>query len=126
MSTILAVAAGGAAGSVARYLVVVEAGRLLGLAFPWGTVAVNVAGSFLMGLLAGAAMQVAAIGPELRALLATGFLGGFTTFSAFSLDAWALAERGASLAAAGYVAGSVAAGLLALAAGKQISRGVLS
>ncbi|PWS35064.1 chromosome condensation protein CrcB [Falsiroseomonas bella] len=103
------VALGGAAGAVARFLVSVAALGLLGSGFPWGTLAVNVLGSAAIGIAAGAGLE----GPA-RLLLVTGFLGGFTTFSAFSLETGLLFERHPALAAL-YVAASVALGLAAFA-----------
>ncbi len=117
----LLAAAGGAFGSAARYLVSVAALRLFGAHFPWGTLIVNVAGCFLMGLLAGAALYRLDISPEARAFLATGVLGGFTTFSAFALDGFLLYERNAGLAAI-YVGASVLLSLAALLAGLFIAR----
>ena len=116
----LAVAIGGAAGSVARYAVVLGAGHWFGTAFPFGTVIVNVVGSFMMGALA----EVFALwwGNALRPLMMIGFLGGFTTFSSFSLDAVALFERGAVGAAALYVLASVALSIGGLLAGLWIVR----
>jgi CrcB protein len=108
LTGLLLVAAGGAAGSVARYLVGLAAAGL-GAGFPWGTLAVNVLGSALVGLAAG----LGASG-DARLLLVTGFLGGFTTFSAFSLDAVGLAGRSPLLAGL-YVLGSVGLGLAACA-----------
>jgi len=119
-ATLLLVALGGALGAVARYLTGLAALRLIGPGFPWGTLAVNVAGSFAMGLLA---VTLAHWGQtRLAPLLMTGFLGGFTTFSAFSLDALTLWERGDALAAAAYVAASVILSLAALAAGLTLAR----
>ena len=94
---------------------------LLGPGFPWWTLAVNVAGSFLIGLLAGlfGALET---GHHARLFLTTGFLGGFTTFSAFSLDALTLWERGAASHAALYVLASVLLSLLAAAMGLMLSR----
>jgi CrcB protein len=103
MMNVLLVAMGGALGAVARYGVGVAASRWFGLAFPWGTLAVNVAGGLAMGLLA------ARVGPEqeaLRLALGVGVLGGFTTFSAFSLETVRLMEHQPGLAAL-YVAASV-------------------
>lgn len=103
MMNLLLVAVGGALGAVARYGVGVGAARWLGLAFPWGTLAVNVLGGFAMGWLA------ARVGPEqeaLRLALGVGVLGGFTTFSAFSLETVKLMEHQPGLAAL-YVAASV-------------------
>ena len=123
MNTILAVALGGALGSVGRYLVVDGMGRLTGPAFPWGTMTVNGVGGFAIGLLAGlfAAHQGLA---EWRYFLVTGVLGGFTTFSAFSLDAVALAQRGAWADAALYVGGSVVVSLAGTVAGFWLARTV--
>lgn len=121
MQGTLLVFLGAGIGGVLRYGVSLASGRVFGVAFPWGTLTVNVVGSFLMGLLAGwLALKADASWREpARLFLATGVLGGFTTFSAFSLDAVLLAERGSLGAAIGYgllsVAGSVAALVLGLA-----------
>ncbi len=113
------VAAGGAAGSVARYLVSVGA---VGLGFSsfWGTLAVNVLGSFAIGLLAELFVRETAP-PALRSLLITGFLGGFTTFSAFSLEVVGLGREGAGLALA-YVAASVLVSVAACLGGVTLVR----
>lgn len=103
MMNVLLVAVGGAIGAVARYGVGLGAARWFGLAFPWGTLAVNVVGGLLMGLLA------ARTGPDqesLRLALGVGVLGGFTTFSAFSLETVRLMEHQPGLAML-YVAASV-------------------
>lgn len=112
ISTILQVAAGGALGASGRYLVNVGAMRLLGPGFPWGTVLVNILGSFLMGVLV--VVLARRGGMHLAPFLMTGVLGGFTTFSAFSLDTSVLWERGEILLAAGYVLGSVILSVSAL------------
>jgi CrcB protein len=118
MMNVLLVAFGGAMGAVARYGVGVGAARLLGLAFPWGTLAVNVAGGLAMGVLA------ARVGPEqetLRLALGVGVLGGFTTFSAFSMETVRLMEHQPGLAllyAAASVALSVGACWLGLVLGR--------
>ena len=100
--TYLWVALGGALGSVARYAVALGAARWLGAAFPWGTLIVNVTGSFAIGLLAAlvAADGRPALGNDARAFVIVGILGGFTTFSAFSLETLTLARSGALGAAA--------------------------
>lgn len=113
---LLMVALGGAAGSVARYLVSVGALALLGPAFPWGTLAVNILGSAAIGVAAASGLE-----GQARLLLVTGFLGGFTTFSAFSLETGALFERSAPLAAL-YVVASVALGLAAFALAWTLTR----
>ena len=119
---ILAVAAGGAIGSVARYLAGIGATRLFGLAFPWGTLLVNIAGSFLIGVLVEMFALRWNLSQELRVLLTVGICGGFTTFSTFSLDAYALMARADWWLAAGYVAASVTLSIGALIAGLHLVR----
>jgi fluoride exporter len=113
------VAFGGALGSVARYACVSAVTRLGGVTLPWGTLLVNVTGSFVIGLLA--ALLTAdgrpLVAGDGRAFLMVGVLGGYTTFSAFSLETFALVRTGAFGAAAVNVAGSVALCLLAVWAG---------
>ncbi|MFL1874397.1 fluoride efflux transporter CrcB [Hansschlegelia beijingensis] len=121
MVPVLLVALGGALGSVARYLVNIASSRVFGMGFPWGTLTVNVVGGFAMGLLA-ALLALKGGSQEMRVFLMTGVLGGFTTFSAFSLDAVALWERGAAGLAAGYVAASVALSIGALFGGLALGR----
>jgi CrcB protein len=103
----LVVAFGGAVGSVFRYLVGVWAVRLLGPAFPWGTLAINITGSFAIGLFLEMILRRFGGSTELRLLLMTGLCGGFTTFSSFSLDFVGLVERGATPMALVYLAASV-------------------
>lgn len=122
-ATLLHVALGGAIGSALRYLTGVATLRAFGPGFPWGTVIVNILGSFVMGALVVILAQKG--GTRLAPFLMTGILGGFTTFSAFSLDAAMLFERGQPGLAAGYVAGSVALSLLGLAAGLMLARAVV-
>lgn len=122
IQTLLQVALGGALGASARYLTNVGMIRLMGPGFPWGTVVANVCGSFLMGLLAGALAHLG--GNRWAPLLMTGVLGGFTTFSAFSLDAVTLWDNRPELAVI-YVAGTVAAGIAALLLGMLVARSVL-
>jgi fluoride exporter len=125
MNHMLLVAIGGALGSVCRYLVGLWALRQFGPNFPWGTLTVNVAGSFAIGLLAELIVRRYDASPEMRLLLITGVLGGFTTFSAFSLDVITLFERGAALAGATYVLASVAISLGAVFAGLALGRAML-
>lgn len=122
MKLVLLVAAGGAAGSAARYLLNLASGQLFGLGFPWGTLVVNVIGSFLMGLLIGLGAHKFTVSNEMRVLIATGFLGGFTTFSAFSLDFTLLFERKDYALAGLYLAGSVALSITALFAALALVR----
>ena len=119
--TILWVALGGAIGSAFRYLTVLAAMRLFGTGFPWGTAIVNVLGSFAMGILAVILLEKAGNARFLPFLL-PGVLGGFTTFSAFSLDTVRLVENGQTVSAVYYVAGSVALSVAALMIGMGIAR----
>jgi CrcB protein len=122
MPTILWVALGGAIGSAVRYGVNVWAGRMLGSEFPWHTFIVNVVGCFAMGVLVELMALKLNIGNETRAFLTTGILGGFTTFSAYSLDFAVLVERKSYGAALAYGTGSVALSLIAVFAGLSLVR----
>jgi CrcB protein len=124
MTSLLSVAAGGAIGASGRYLTNVAMMRLAGPGFPWGTVAANLLGSFMMGVLVVVLAHKG--GMRYAPFLMTGVLGGYTTFSAFSLDAYTLYERGAYLQAGGYVFGSVALGLAGLVAGMAVARGIFA
>lgn len=126
MKLLLAVAIGGAVGAVARYKTIGWVAQAAGHGFPWGTATVNVVGCFLMGVLieVGALRQV--LTPELRAFIAVGVLGGFTTFSSFALDVATLWERGDTLATGAYVAASTALSILALFTGLWAVRQVLA
>ena len=120
MGTLVQVALGGALGATIRHLSGVVATRLAGHAFPWGTLFVNVAGSFLMGVVVVVLARHG--GAWLSPFLATGLLGGFTTFSSFSLDAVTLFDRGQTALAALYVGASVVVCLAAIAAGLAVAR----
>jgi CrcB protein len=121
--TLSHVALGGALGAVLRYLAGAWALRAFGPGFPWGTLFVNVAGSLLIGALA---VALADKGARSAPFLIAGVLGGFTTFSAFSLETLALIEAGRAPLAALYVAASVLLSLLAVAAGALLSRAILA
>lgn len=123
MIPVLLVALGGALGSVARYGVNLATTRAFGPFFPWGTLTVNVVGGFVMGLIA-AWFAFRGGSNEARVFLMTGVLGGFTTFSAFSLDAVTLWQRGDVALAGAYVAASVVLSIAALAAGLALGRGL--
>jgi len=125
VNLILAVAAGGALGSVARYLMGVGAARVLGLAFPWGTLIINVLGSFLIGVLVELFALKWDLPQEGRVFLTVGICGGFTTFSTFSLDAWVLMERGAWGLAAAYIFSSVVLSIGGLVAALYLVRAAL-
>jgi fluoride exporter len=120
------VAAGGAFGAVARYLSMSAVGHWFGHGFPWGTILVNVVGSFVLGALVETFALAWSPSESVRAMLVVGVLGSFTTFSAFSLDVQTLITRGSYLTAGGYVAGSVLAGVMAFVAGLAIFRLVWS
>ena len=122
MKMILVVAAGGAFGAVARYLTMIQVGHLFGTGFPYGTIAVNVIGSFIMGTLVEALALYIEMSQEMRAMLVVGVLGSFTTFSTFSLDTVLLVERGAWAGAAFYIAVSVALSIGAFVAGLYVLR----
>jgi fluoride exporter len=113
---------GGALGSGARHLVNVGFGRWLGGGFPWWTLFVNVTGSFVMGLLIEAFALKLQASQDVRTFLMTGILGGYTTFSAFSMDFAYLMQRHDYLAAGFYLAASVGLSILALYAGLWIVR----
>jgi CrcB protein len=113
---------GAGIGGALRHGVNVAATRLFGFGFPFGTLIVNVSGSFAMGLLAGYFACRSGVPQHVRLFLTTGILGGFTTFSTFSLDAAVLIERHAYGAAAGYLVGSVAAALSGLFFGLAVFR----
>jgi fluoride exporter len=119
--------AGGALGSGARHLVNVGMGRWLGVAgFPWWTLFVNVTGCFLMGALVESLALKFQGSTELRTLLATGVLGGYTTFSAFSLDFAFLMQRHEQVQATLYLVGSVVLSILAFYAGLLLTRWLLT
>ena len=113
---------GGALGSGARHLVNVAATRAWGTTFPWSTLIVNGVGCLITGVLAELIATRAGGSPALRAFLMTGILGGFTTFSAFSLDFVGLIERKAQLAAALYLGASVGVSLFGVFVGLALAR----
>jgi len=125
MTSFLWAALGGAIGAGARFAVAQQTLRLMGPGFPWGTLTVNVVGSLIMGLLTGALAHKFNLSYEMRVFLTTGILGGFTTFSAFSLDVAVLIERKSHLVAGAYIAGSVGLSIAALFLGLWAARVVL-
>lgn len=126
MTNIFLVMGGGAVGSLARYLLGRAAGQFApGVAWPWGTFAANIVGGFAMGLLAGwLARFGAASGEPVRLAIGVGLLGGFTTFSSFSLESWLMIERGQTLLALSYVLASVIGAIGALGLGLATMRHV--
>lgn len=124
LTNLIYVAIGGAAGASLRYVTGLGVTRLFGHGFPLGVIAVNILGSFLMGAFVVLAAQRSLT--HLSPLVMTGFLGGFTTFSAFSLEAVTLFERGQTGAAALYVMISVVGSIAALFAGLWMARGIFA
>lgn len=117
---------GGGLGCILRHAVNEKGPALWGVDYPWGTVFVNIVGSLLMGLIAGWFALRGHSGQLPRLFLTTGVLGGFTTFSTFSLDSSLLLERGQTWVGLAYIVGSVGVGIVALFAGLAIMRSLLS
>ena len=126
MKLALVIALGGGLGAVSRHFLNGWVARLMGGDFPWGILVINVIGSLLMGVLVEWMALRGAVSHELRVFLTVGILGGFTTFSSFSLDTWLLIERGQTVPAFAYVALSVGLAIAALAAGLHLTRLVLA
>lgn len=126
ISTIGAIALGGALGAVTRHGMNVAAFKMLGDGFPWATLGVNIIGSFLMGLFIAIFAHYWQPSAAIKMFLITGFLGAFTTFSTFSLDVSVLYERGAMMHAALYVMGSVILSVGALFGALALVRGIAS
>lgn len=122
MINIALVALGGALGSVGRYLVGSIALRAMGPGFPWGTIAVNIVGSLVIGMMAEVIALRYGASMHLRLLVVTGFLGGFTTFSAFSLEVAVMIERGDFFNAGFYAAASFAISMAAVFIGLALAR----
>ena len=120
------VAMGGALGAVARYLTIMGVGRVLGSGFPYGTLTVNILGSFILGMLVEAFALKWHVSQEVRAMIVVGVLGAFTTFSSFSLDAILQLERGNLGGAAVYILSSVTFSVLGLFAGLRLARVVMA
>jgi fluoride exporter len=120
------IAAGSAIGGISRYLIGGAVHRLLDTTFPAGTLLINVTGSFLLGAIVRFAVESSGISPEVRAFLAIGLCGGYTTFSTFSYETAVMLEDGEWSRAALYVSASVGLSLLATALGFIAARGALS
>lgn len=121
MSLVL-IGLGGFAGAIARYVVDGAVADRTGGGFPWGTLVINVSGSFLLGLLFALSAERALLPAEIRGPLMIGFLGAYTTFSTFMLESWRLAETGAWGPALANVGGSLVLGLVAVVAGLTLGR----
>jgi CrcB protein len=125
MQQLILVFVGGGLGAALRHLVNLAAPRLVGTDWPFATFFINVSGSLLMGLVAGLFALKLSLPPALRLFVATGILGGYTTFSTFSLETALLYQRGQAGAAALYALGSLVAGVLALFAGMALARALV-
>ncbi len=122
MNLVFSIALGGAIGVVARHYLSHRIALMMSSSFPFGTISVNILGSFIMGLLVMLFANKLALSQEMRAFLTVGLLGGFTTFSAFSLEAVLLMERGAMGQAALYIGGSVMFAIAGLFAGIALGK----
>jgi CrcB protein len=122
--TWILIAVGGAAGALSRYAVDELVTERLGGFFPFGTLLINVSGSFILGLLFALAMERGVLSPELRPPLIIGFLGAYTTFSTWMLQSWALIEQGAWISAGVNLVGSMVLGLIAVVAGLALGRAI--
>jgi CrcB protein len=120
--TLALIAIGGAAGAVTRYLVDGWVLDRTGSGFPYGTLAINLSGSFVLGVLAALTIDRAVLPAEIRAPVMIGFLGAYTTFSTLMLESWRLFEAGQNGAALANLAGSVVLGVVAVAAGLVVGR----
>jgi CrcB protein len=120
--TLVMIAIGGAAGAVTRYLVDGWVLDRTGAGFPWGTLAINVSGSFVIGILAALTIDRAVLPAEIRGPVMIGFVGAYTTFSTLMLESWRLVESGQDVAALANLAGSVVLGVVAVAAGLILGR----
>jgi CrcB protein len=119
---LLLIGLGGFAGAIARYVVDGVVADRTGGAFPWGTLAVNVSGSFALGLLFALTTERAILPAEIRGPVLIGFIGAYTTFSTYMLESWRLVETGEIAAAMANIIGSVVLGIVAVVAGMAIGR----
>tara|TARA_Y100000588_G_C14066272_1_gene843751 strand:+ start:453 stop:833 length:381 start_codon:yes stop_codon:yes gene_type:complete len=126
MKVALIVAIGGAAGALGRHLLSGYLFQLMGGGFPWAILIVNVLGSFLLGVITELGSQSAFVTPEIKALMAVGFLGAFTTFSTFSLDIVELCERGQWSFAFLYISASVFIAVFGLVGGIMVVRAIVA
>ena len=120
--TLAWIAVGGAAGAVSRYLLQGWVDGLAGGRFPWGTFAINISGSFALGVVFALAVDRAVLSPEVRVPIMVGFISAYTTFSTLMLESWRLVEEGDLVLAFANLAGSVLVGMIAVVAGLAIGR----
>ena len=119
---LLLIGVGGFAGAIARYVVDGAVAERTGGGFPWGTLAINVSGSFALGLLFAMSAERAMLPADIRGPLMIGFLGAYTTFSTYMLESWRLIESGAWAQAVANLGGSIALGLVAVFVGLTVGR----
>lgn len=120
--TLLLVGAGGFFGAIARYLIDGWVATSTGGGFPWGTLVVNVSGSFVLGVLFAASVERDVLPAAIRAPVLIGFIGAYTTFSTLTLESWRLVESGSYVAAVGNIGGSMVLGMIAVVSGLAIGR----
>jgi len=120
--TLLLIGAGGFLGAISRYLVDGWVSELSRGSFPWGTLVVNLTGSFVLGILFALSMERAVLPADIRPPVLIGFIGAYTTFSTLTLETWRLVMDGSYALAAGNIAASLVLGLVAVAAGLTVGR----
>jgi CrcB protein len=120
--TLAWIAVGGAAGAASRYVLQGWVDELAGGRFPWGTFAINISGSFALGVLFALAVDRAILSPEVRVPLMVGFISAYTTFSTLMLESWRLVEEGDLVFALANLLGSVVVGMIAVVAGLALGR----
>lgn len=120
--TLLLVGAGGFFGAIARYVIDGWVATATGGGFPWGTLVVNVTGSFVLGVLFAASVERDVLPAAIRAPVLIGFIGAYTTFSTLTLESWRLVQDGSYVAAFANIGGSIVLGMLAVVAGLAIGR----
>ena len=122
--TLLLVGAGGFFGAISRYAIDGAVTQVTGGRFPWGTLLINISGSFVLGLLFALAVERTTLPESIRAPILIGFIGAYTTFSTFTLETWRLVEAGNVAAAIANIAGSVLLGMVAIVAGLTLGRAI--
>ena len=118
------IAIGGAAGAVTRYVLDTSISQAVASAFPWGTFAINLSGSFLLGLLFALATERGILPADIRGPVMIGFVGAYTTFSTLMLESWRLVEDGSPALAAVNLGGSLVLGVVAVVAGLTLGRAI--